>query len=214
MVRLVCRAPNVAITTYAELQTAVGNWLGRSDLTSRIPEFIALAEPKLRRTLRDKTTVAALTLTADTGSKALPATVKELLSIRYNTGTYFYPLTRKTPAMLAHLRRAGTGMPAYYSVVGGTVYFDVAPDSAYVMEIVYVEKITALASGVNSTLTDSPDIYLYAALCEAEPYLEHDERLPMWQQQLAACISDENTYRERSELAGGPTEIGLPTVFG
>jgi hypothetical protein len=42
----------MAISTYAELQTAAANWLGRADLTSRIPEFVALAEAKFNRTLR------------------------------------------------------------------------------------------------------------------------------------------------------------------
>jgi hypothetical protein len=30
----------MAISTYAELQTAAGNWLNRADLTARLPEFI------------------------------------------------------------------------------------------------------------------------------------------------------------------------------
>ena len=42
----------MAINTYATLQTAVANWLDRSDLTDRIPEFIALAEARMNRTLR------------------------------------------------------------------------------------------------------------------------------------------------------------------
>ena len=42
----------MAIGTYAELKTAVANWLDRDDLTDRIPEFIALAEAKMNRNLR------------------------------------------------------------------------------------------------------------------------------------------------------------------
>ena len=37
----------MAISTYTELQSAVANWLARSDLTSRITEFIALAESRI-----------------------------------------------------------------------------------------------------------------------------------------------------------------------
>ena len=39
----------MAITTYAELKTAISNWLDRTDLDDRIPEFIALAEARHRR---------------------------------------------------------------------------------------------------------------------------------------------------------------------
>jgi hypothetical protein len=35
----------MAITTYSELKTAVADWLNRADLTSVIPDFIALAKP-------------------------------------------------------------------------------------------------------------------------------------------------------------------------
>ena len=41
----------MTISTYSELQTAAGNWLNRSDLTSRLPEFIALAESRFNRIL-------------------------------------------------------------------------------------------------------------------------------------------------------------------
>ena len=34
----------MAITTGATLATAIGNWLARADLSSRIPEFVALAD--------------------------------------------------------------------------------------------------------------------------------------------------------------------------
>jgi predicted PurR-regulated permease PerM len=42
----------MAIGTYAELQTAVANWLDRGDLTERIKEFIGLAEARMNRVLR------------------------------------------------------------------------------------------------------------------------------------------------------------------
>jgi len=32
----------MSITTYAELQSAIGNWLDHSLFSARIPEFIAL----------------------------------------------------------------------------------------------------------------------------------------------------------------------------
>ena len=39
----------MAISTYAELQTAVDNWLARTDLSGRSPEWIALFEAKVKR---------------------------------------------------------------------------------------------------------------------------------------------------------------------
>ncbi len=204
----------MAITTYAELQTAVGNWLNRGDLTARIPEFITLAEAKVRRVLRDRALVGALSLSVGDPTKTLGAAVKELISLRYNTGVYYHNLIRVTPTALADFRRAGSGMPTHYTVINGIAYFDVAPDTAYVLDMTYIEKLTALSAGVTTTFTNNPDLYLYGALAEAEPYLEHDERAGMWGAQFAAAIQDENTYRERAELGGGLVEMRLPVVFG
>jgi hypothetical protein len=47
----------MSITTYAELKTAVANWLARADLTDRIPEFILMAEDRIARELHDDQTM-------------------------------------------------------------------------------------------------------------------------------------------------------------
>ena len=71
----------MAINTYATLQPAVANWLDRSDLSDRIPEFIALGEPRMKRLLRlaimlnvDETTLGgADKLVGGTRDYALPS---------------------------------------------------------------------------------------------------------------------------------------------
>ena len=42
----------MAISTYAELQTAIADFLIRDDLTSVIPTFITMAEAQLNRDVR------------------------------------------------------------------------------------------------------------------------------------------------------------------
>ena len=44
----------MALTTYAELKTSIGDWLNRADLTAVIPDFISLAEAQIERTLRTR----------------------------------------------------------------------------------------------------------------------------------------------------------------
>ena len=39
----------MAISTFAELKTAIDNWLARADMTDRAAEFIALAEARMNR---------------------------------------------------------------------------------------------------------------------------------------------------------------------
>ena len=83
----------MAINTYATLQTAVANWLDRSDLTDRIPEFIALAEARMNRNLRlalmlnvDQTTLGgATTLVAGTRDYDLPSGYLQMVDFHLRT---------------------------------------------------------------------------------------------------------------------------------
>ena len=76
----------MAVTTYSELQTAVTNRLGRSDLSSLITEFIALGEAELNKRLRllQMQEVATVTLSASTDVASLPTGFLELMDMRYS----------------------------------------------------------------------------------------------------------------------------------
>ena len=44
----------MSIGNYAELQTAIANFMARSDLTSQIPDFITMAEARMSRELETR----------------------------------------------------------------------------------------------------------------------------------------------------------------
>lgn len=199
---------------YDELVTTIGTrWLNRSDLAERIPGFIELAEADMRRDLRVNTVREALTL--DSNAVSLPAACEELRSVRFNTSSLQHSLDGRSAAALSALRVTGSGQPHYYAVVNNVLMLDIDPDSDYTAEIVYFEKLVALSAEAptNSTLLNSPDIYLYGALIHSAPYLEHDERLPLWQSLFDRAVAKENIRRENSEMGSAPTSVALPVVF-
>src|SRR3954453_23260985 len=63
----------MAITTFAELQTAIGNWPDHSLFAARTPEFIALFEASANRRLRVREQEASATLAPSSGAAPLPA---------------------------------------------------------------------------------------------------------------------------------------------
>ena len=71
----------MAISTKAELHTAVANWLNRSDLTSRIPEFIALGEAQLNRILRTRDMLTRASPPTNAQYVALPSDFQEMLNV-------------------------------------------------------------------------------------------------------------------------------------
>lgn len=205
----------MAISNYSELKAAIANWLDRDDLTDRIPEFIALAETRMGRELRKAVVVAPLTINSGEQQTQLPSDCAELRSVRHN-GAYTSHLKITTPWGLDPFRDTGTGTPVAAAVVNNSLLLNVEPDGDYPTEIIYFASITPLSDDepVNTELVQARDLYLFGALCEAEPFLEHDERITLWEAKYQAALTAVNASRESAELGAGPTVMALPVVFG
>lgn len=209
----------MALTTYTELKAAVADWLARSDLTSQIPDFIALAESEMKRRLRRTDVRTTLTISAE--ETTLPSAVAELRSIHLETGSpsLDYPLRIGTPEMVAERRArnaAVTGRPTDACIVGGKLVVTPSPDQSYTARVVYFQQLTPLSSSVasNTILAEAPDAYLYGSLLQAEPFLEHDERVPLWQAKFDRAIDQLNTVRENEQHGASIRDVRLPRAFG
>src|SRR5688572_26789553 len=75
----------MAISTYAELQTAVANRLRRSDTSGFIADWILLAETDIFRRLRVREMETALSDTISSGTIALPESYVDLKFAYLNT---------------------------------------------------------------------------------------------------------------------------------
>jgi hypothetical protein len=201
----------VAITTYAELQTATANWLDRTDLTDRIPEFIELTEANFNRVIRQPDMVAKDdSFSIASRYTTLPTDTLEIVRIVVDL-TPVIVLEYMTPEEISERRivMTATGKPYYFTTVGGsTNQLEVlpSPDSTYTASIVYYTRIAALTDAATSNwlLAAHPDIYLFGTLVEAEPYLKNDERMPMWTARLDKALNDLRLQgqRERHTASG------------
>jgi len=201
----------MAITTYAELQTATANWLDRTDLTARIPEFIELAEANFNRVIRQPDMIAKNDSFSIAGRyTTLPTDTLEIVRIVVDL-TPVIVLEYLTPEEISQRRivMTSTGKPYYFTTIGGsTNQLEVlpSPDSTYTSSIVYYTRIAALTdSATTNWLLDShPDIYLFGTLVEAEPYLKNDERMPILTSKLDKALNDLGLQgqRERHTASG------------
>ena len=220
------------INTYATLQTAVANWLDRSDLTDRIPEFIALAEARMNRTLRlsimlnvDETTLGGATaLVAGTRDYALPSGYLQMVDFHLRTS----PITTLSYLTPENMNRMGAGSqagkPLAYTIfsdnASGTpiksVRLGPSPGSAYDYSIMFYKKIDALSvdNTTEQMLTNNPDVYLYGALLEAEPFLMNDQRVQLWatafQEALRALQEQDNKDRHSGSAMRVMNTTGYP----
>ena len=200
----------MAITNYGQLKTAAANWLDRTDLEDRIPEFVTMAEAQFNREIRQPQMITRDdSFTIDGQYEAMPTDALEIQRIVLDQ-TPVITLQYITPNEISEKRSGltGTGRPIYYSIVGENMEFVRTPDSAYTASIMYYKRITALSADgdTNWLLTKHPDIYLYGTLLQSAPFLMFDERIPVWQSLLMERLDQLKIQGER-ETHGSPIRM-------
>ena len=203
----------MAYTSYSDLQTSVANYLGRTDLTSVIPDFISFAETRLARELRTRKMLKSATASMVSGDArvALPTDFLEVRDL-YTQGNPRMPVTYMSPSAFTRDARADqSGLPVFYTVLSAEFQFAPIPDGAYVLEILYYAQ-PAVLSNTNSSnvfLANYPDALLYGALLEAEPYLINDARSQTWALLYDRAIKNISDADQNSEYSGIPLQMRL-----
>lgn len=198
-------------TSYSDLQTTIANYLARSDLSSVIPDFIRLAEERLRREIRTRQMLVVATTTTTSGDSTvgLPTDFLEMRDIHLNT-TPVFTLRYKAPnAFYETSRVTESGRPVDYTILGSEIQLAPTPDTTYTLQMLYFAKPTLLGDSnpSNVFLANFPDALLYGALGEAEPYLMNDARTQTWAALYDRAINAINTADQSSEYSGQPMSM-------
>lgn len=189
----------MAISTYAQLQAAVANWLVRGDLTARIPEFIRLAEARLNRVLRMRLAEADVALTTSVGARtvALPADFAEARALWLVRPDRRTMLPFMEPSLIGAISLQGE--PGAWTVDGATLAFDRPCDQAYALTLRMLRAFAlSEAAPTNALLNEAPDVYLFATLCEAGPFLRDTELSGLYEGKLERAIGELNARDARS----------------
>jgi len=168
----------MSITTYAELKTAITDWTHRSDLTTKLADFISLAESRINRQIRFNEQEVETSLTATVNSRyiALPAGFIRPISLWL---TYYGTKDPLTWCPVDILQVAvSNGQPYYWTIDGSNIAFDAEADVAYTFTFRYAVTDNLSDSNTdNWILLKHPDVYLYGALIEAGAYIRDMELL-------------------------------------
>lgn len=199
------------ISDYASLQTAVTDYVARTDLASFTPNFIQNWEERFYREPMNYGywMEADLDVTIASGAAALPADYLRL-KVAYLSGQNSAPL-QIVPLDLLYARfppASSSGMPMYIARSGSSLVFGPAADAAYEILGKYYAKPALLrndSDGINWLITNAPDLCLYGALLEAEPFLKNDYRLPVWAEFYKEALA---AYRSQMrDFSGGALQV-------
>ena len=176
----------MAFTDYTALKSTIADYLARSDLTTQIPDFITLAENRLRRDVRIRAMLKVVTAstTASDPTVSIPSDFLEMRDLHIDANP-IQTLIYENPSNFFRNAKAGTltgGYPNNYTIMGSEFQFAPIPDAEYTLKMVYYAAPAYLSSTNSSNvfLANCPDLLLYASLGEAEPYLMNDARITTW----------------------------------
>ena len=179
----------MALTSYAELQKSVADWLARPDdplLMPAIADMVAMFEETARDRLRTRFTEKTVSITPPVSSDTIPLPLDygELREIWVDTSDGRRHFTYQTPVNMDTNLRLINGWPAAYTIEGLNIRFtgksaDSNPDP---INLTYLSGLTGLSNTVatNWLLTTYPSTYLWGTLSLAEPYIGDDPRIAVW----------------------------------
>lgn len=201
------------MTDYSSLKSTIASYLGRSDLTTQIPDFIQLAEERLRRDLRTRQmlVVARASTTAGDETVGLPTDFLEMRDVHLRTTPASSVSYLSPNSFFATARTTESGKPVNYTILASEIQFAPIPDAVYGIQMLYYGK-PQLLSDINITnvfLSNYPDALLYASLGEAEPYLMNDARLATWASLYDRSIAAISTADQNGEFGGQPMSMSV-----
>lgn len=200
------------ITNYTTLQTAVTDYLARTDLSTFVPNFVQNFE---ERFYRDPKNFGSWMETAYTQNIASGVIAVPNDFLAWKVVAIGSPARKLQPVPLSQLfdkfpRGGETGYPKLIARNGSNFNFGPIPDSAYEVSGTYFAKPANLrtdSDGANWLTANAPDLLLYGSLKEAEPFLKNDERVALWSGFYDSALAAYRDLQRATDLSGGPLQV-------
>lgn len=193
------------MNNYTDLVAVVAAWTHRSDLTTQMDNFIALAEVEFNRRLRCRDMESAIPSTVlVNGAFALPA---DFLAMKYLQADTSPPATLSavTAEFLAD-QATTSGSPIYYAITGSEA---ICWPSGGSVKGVYYARIPTLSSGspTNWLMTKYPDAYLFGVLTQAAVWMRDQALEAMAAHRTSGILESINSDSRSAAISGGQLTV-------
>jgi hypothetical protein len=155
--------------------------------------------------------VSTTTCAANDSTVELPSDFLEMRDLHLNTNPIAVLKYDAPNVFYRNTFSTISGKPISYTVLAQEFQLSPIPDTNYTMQMLYYAAPPYMSSTTPSNvfLANCPDLLLYGALAEAEPYLMNDARLETWaalyqRGKDALSISD-----DQGEYAGSPLTMTI-----
>lgn len=201
------------ISTYAELQAAVGDWLNRDEtqLAASPKQLIMLFEARMNRVLRVPEMEELATSTTTEETLALPSDFLELRELRVDDEV----IPGWSPQALREYYQDSTETEVKgYALVGNEILLQPAPGASVTVALTYYEKIPALSDSntTNWLLEKHPDLYLAGSIARANLFLHDSDGAAQWAAYETAILDELMAAGIKQRLPAGPL-ASRPAVY-
>jgi hypothetical protein len=202
-------------TGYTTLLTQIQDWVAKSNLATFAPVFIQNWEERFYRQPRNygKWMESSALSVAFTTTAALPADYLAL-RIAYLNGKTTPPLVISSLEQLyaQYPRASSSGTPKWIARDGANFVFGPVPNGSFTLNGTYYAKPVLLRNFASDAaahylIVNAPDLLLYGALCEAEPFLKNDNRLSVWKQLYSEALQDYRDLNKEQRFSGSAMQV-------
>jgi hypothetical protein len=190
------------------LRTSIGNWLHRADYLNFVDDLITVAEKWIFRNARIIQMEKAMSISVINGVAALPFDYIAL-KYAYIDASPIYKLDRKGADWIFqnYPDRSTTGTPRTIATDVENFVFGPPVSDGSVLKGTYWARPESVFTSTNDIISNHPDLYLFAALAEAAPYIRDDARVEMWTAKRNAILADINGETQRERFSGNVLQI-------
>ena len=202
----------MAFATYDEFRTAFQLMLDGDEVPSQIQPktldvMISLGEALVHYgaegdipPLRASSMEEALSVVVAANSVAIPASWMEASILWFDPQRPLEVVSEQD--LRSRLKYMSAGDVRKCAQAGDTIIFSPQAQDGELLEGRYYAKPAALKDGLTATFSRYPELYLYAALYGAGPFLGEDSRIPVWQNFYRSLLRQANTQERNRVYAG------------
>lgn len=165
--------------TYAELATAVADWMRRTDLTSYVNDIILMGDRRISREVKAKQMEQRVSTTPTTKYVSLPSDFLHMRAVRVQGDTKGWRDYITPDQYFQRYASSEESADKTYTIFGDELIFPKTP--AGDVELWYYKQLPILSGTSNTLFTANPDLYLFASLSEASAFIKNDQRIPLWE---------------------------------
>jgi len=186
----------MAISNYAELKSAIADFMNRSDMTTAQQEnFVSLCEADIRNDVRVRAMEATTAVTLTQQTFAAPTLMLEARELSVDGKGFYY----ETPEVYK-IKRIYSPSSRMFTSVGSNFVINA---TSGVVSLTYYEAPAALTgTATNYILTYAPDIYLYGACAHAAQYYQDPANLERFKALYLGGLKRINEREKNARFSG------------